>query len=286
MPLSDHEQKMLEQMEQALAAEDPKFASQMQGSSSASLQRRRWLVGGRRGARGSGSRARRRQHDDVGRGHRLRRHGRLRGLRRDPAAQVPAGRRARRTAPPTPTPRVAARRASAPSWTGSTSAGSAARTTGDDPRASRQDATSPATYRHAMTSPAASSMPMLCSTATRACLVRTHACDRSRRAPHLDDEDAEDEADDRADHGDDEEPDDPEQHGQGQGRGLHTPLAHAAAGQGVLQDVADDGHEQARDEDPPGQAGALHEGPQQHPCKDERGGRAGRAGRCRRVRRR
>jgi hypothetical protein len=36
---------MLEQMEQALAAEDPKFASQMQGSSLASLQRRRWLVG-------------------------------------------------------------------------------------------------------------------------------------------------------------------------------------------------------------------------------------------------
>ena len=45
MPLSEHEQKMLEQMEQALAAEDPKFASQMQGSSLASLQRRRWLVG-------------------------------------------------------------------------------------------------------------------------------------------------------------------------------------------------------------------------------------------------
>ena len=36
---------MLEQMEQALAAEDPKFASQMQGSSLARLQRRRWLVG-------------------------------------------------------------------------------------------------------------------------------------------------------------------------------------------------------------------------------------------------
>ncbi|MGB7818911.1 MAG: DUF3040 domain-containing protein [Ornithinibacter sp.] len=45
MPLSDHEQKMLEQMEQALAAEDPKFASQMQGSTLASLQRRRWVVG-------------------------------------------------------------------------------------------------------------------------------------------------------------------------------------------------------------------------------------------------
>lgn len=45
MPLSDHEQKMLDQMEQALAAEDPKFASQMQGSGLAALQRRRWLVG-------------------------------------------------------------------------------------------------------------------------------------------------------------------------------------------------------------------------------------------------
>ena len=46
MPLSDHEQKMLEQMEHALAAEDPKFASQMQGSTLASVQRRRWVVGG------------------------------------------------------------------------------------------------------------------------------------------------------------------------------------------------------------------------------------------------
>ncbi len=45
MPLSDHEQKMLEQMEQALAAEDPKFASQMQGRSLASIQHRRWIVG-------------------------------------------------------------------------------------------------------------------------------------------------------------------------------------------------------------------------------------------------
>ncbi len=45
MPLSDHEQKMLDQLEQALAAEDPKFASQMQGSGLAALQRRRWVVG-------------------------------------------------------------------------------------------------------------------------------------------------------------------------------------------------------------------------------------------------
>ncbi|HMM95120.1 MAG: DUF3040 domain-containing protein [Micrococcales bacterium] len=45
MPLSDHEQKMLEQMEQALAAEDPKFASQMKGGGLGSLQRRRWVVG-------------------------------------------------------------------------------------------------------------------------------------------------------------------------------------------------------------------------------------------------
>ncbi len=45
MPLSDHEQKMLDQLEQALAAEDPKFASQMQGSGLAALQRRRWVIG-------------------------------------------------------------------------------------------------------------------------------------------------------------------------------------------------------------------------------------------------
>lgn len=45
MPLSDHEQKMLAQMEQALAAEDPKFASQMQGRALASIQHRRWIIG-------------------------------------------------------------------------------------------------------------------------------------------------------------------------------------------------------------------------------------------------
>lgn len=45
MPLSEHEQKMLDMMEQQLAAEDPKFASQMQGSGLAALQRRRWIVG-------------------------------------------------------------------------------------------------------------------------------------------------------------------------------------------------------------------------------------------------
>lgn len=37
MPLSDHEQRLLEQMEQALQAEDPKFATTMQG---ADLRRR------------------------------------------------------------------------------------------------------------------------------------------------------------------------------------------------------------------------------------------------------
>ena len=46
MPLSEHEQKLLEQMEQALAAEDPKFASQMQGSALAlGSSARRWLIG-------------------------------------------------------------------------------------------------------------------------------------------------------------------------------------------------------------------------------------------------
>lgn len=41
VPLSEHEQKLLEQMERALYAEDPKFATQMKGS-------HRGTVGGRR----------------------------------------------------------------------------------------------------------------------------------------------------------------------------------------------------------------------------------------------
>ena len=45
MPLSEHEQHQLEQMEQALYAEDPKFASQMQGSAARALLRRRISVG-------------------------------------------------------------------------------------------------------------------------------------------------------------------------------------------------------------------------------------------------
>jgi hypothetical protein len=44
VPLSEHEQHQLEQMEQALYAEDPKFASQMQGSVVRALLRRRLLV--------------------------------------------------------------------------------------------------------------------------------------------------------------------------------------------------------------------------------------------------
>ncbi len=46
MPLSEHEQRLLEQMEQAMYAEDPKFASAMRGRSSRARQRRRFLVGG------------------------------------------------------------------------------------------------------------------------------------------------------------------------------------------------------------------------------------------------
>ena len=45
MPLSEHEQQLLEQMEQALYAEDPKFASQMQGAGARAAQRRRIAVG-------------------------------------------------------------------------------------------------------------------------------------------------------------------------------------------------------------------------------------------------
>ncbi|GAB7191134.1 spore wall synthesis complex protein [Kineococcus sp. NUM-3379] len=46
MPLSDHEQRLLEQMERALSADDPKFASAMRGSHRARAARRRLLVGG------------------------------------------------------------------------------------------------------------------------------------------------------------------------------------------------------------------------------------------------
>lgn len=45
MPLSEHEQKMLEQMERALYAEDPKFASQMKGRNSGGPPRKRLLTG-------------------------------------------------------------------------------------------------------------------------------------------------------------------------------------------------------------------------------------------------
>ena len=45
MPLSEHEQQLLEQMEQALYAEDPKFASQMQGAGARARARRRMAVG-------------------------------------------------------------------------------------------------------------------------------------------------------------------------------------------------------------------------------------------------
>ena len=45
MPLSEHEQQLLEQMEQALYAEDPKFASQMQGAGAKAAARRRMAIG-------------------------------------------------------------------------------------------------------------------------------------------------------------------------------------------------------------------------------------------------
>lgn len=45
MPLSEHEQHLLEQMEQALYAEDPKFASQMQGSAARARLRRGLVIG-------------------------------------------------------------------------------------------------------------------------------------------------------------------------------------------------------------------------------------------------
>lgn len=46
MPLSDHEQRLLEQMEQALQAEDPKFATTMRGSDLQRRYRRRAVLAG------------------------------------------------------------------------------------------------------------------------------------------------------------------------------------------------------------------------------------------------
>ncbi len=46
MPLSEHEQRLLEQMERALYAEDPKFASSLRGKDPRSNFRRRALLAG------------------------------------------------------------------------------------------------------------------------------------------------------------------------------------------------------------------------------------------------
>ena len=45
MPLSEHEQRLLEQMERALSADDPKFANAMRGSRHGRAAKRRLLVG-------------------------------------------------------------------------------------------------------------------------------------------------------------------------------------------------------------------------------------------------
>ncbi|HEY9350184.1 MAG TPA: DUF3040 domain-containing protein [Acidothermales bacterium] len=46
MPLSDHEQRLLEQMERALYAEDPKFATTMRGADLRRRYRRRAVAAG------------------------------------------------------------------------------------------------------------------------------------------------------------------------------------------------------------------------------------------------
>jgi hypothetical protein len=46
VPLSDHEQRLLEQMEQALQAEDPKFATTMRGADLQRRYRRRAVLAG------------------------------------------------------------------------------------------------------------------------------------------------------------------------------------------------------------------------------------------------
>ncbi|NKX54952.1 DUF3040 domain-containing protein [Arthrobacter mobilis] len=45
MPLSEHEQRLLEQLEQQLHADDPKFASHMEAAGSRSLSTRHIVVG-------------------------------------------------------------------------------------------------------------------------------------------------------------------------------------------------------------------------------------------------
>lgn len=45
MPLSDHEQRLLEQMERALYQEDPKFASSLRSGRSGGMNRRKIAVG-------------------------------------------------------------------------------------------------------------------------------------------------------------------------------------------------------------------------------------------------
>ena len=45
MPLSEHEQRLLDQIERALYAEDPKFASNVRGARLRSPSRRRRLQG-------------------------------------------------------------------------------------------------------------------------------------------------------------------------------------------------------------------------------------------------
>ena len=45
MPLSEHEQRLLEQMERALYADDPKFASSMQNPRAALTDKRRLVAG-------------------------------------------------------------------------------------------------------------------------------------------------------------------------------------------------------------------------------------------------
>ncbi|HQY96010.1 MAG TPA: DUF3040 domain-containing protein [Phycicoccus sp.] len=45
MPLSEHEQQMLAQLEQALASEDPRFADQMRGGAVRGQRRTRLVVG-------------------------------------------------------------------------------------------------------------------------------------------------------------------------------------------------------------------------------------------------
>ena len=246
MPLSEHEQKMLEQMEQALAAEDPKFASQMQGSSLASLQRRRWLVGavgviaglalvlvGVNTTMWVGAGGFALMVASAVFAATPPRRARL-GVVRSDGTTDPRAKGGKQEGqellhgPP--------RRALGAPPEQLVSRGSPR----GEPRPASADATTPATYSAVTARPAASSMPMLCSTATSACLVRVQACDPSRLRPSSTTKMPSTNPTIAPTTGITKKPTIPKATASSSVDELHPALAHPAPGEGVLQHVARD----------------------------------------------